>query len=152
MRISIGSDHRGVELKKTLCDMLAKLGYEVQDEGPYEPVASLDYPDIAAKVAHQVSTLAADRGILICGSGIGMAITANKFRGVRAAVCEREAEARLSRQHNDANVLCLSGDEPERAAAPGIAKIWLETEFEGGRHARRVDKISAIEQQNGLHS
>jgi ribose 5-phosphate isomerase B len=151
MRISIGSDHRGIELKQSLTEMLQKLGHEVLDQGPCEPVASIDYPDIGAKVAHQVSAFEADRGILICGSGVGMAITANKFRGVRAAVCEDEARARLCRQHNDVNVLCLSGDEPERAAAPAIVSAWLETEFEGGRHARRVDKISALEQQNGLH-
>jgi len=149
MRISIGSDHRGVELKAVLKDQLASLGHTVVDEGPAVPGGSIDYPDIGAKVGEKVSQHEAERGILICGSGVGMAITANKFRGVRAAVVGDEKLARLCRQHNDVNVLCLSGDEPAQAAAPAIVKAWLETEFEGGRHARRVEKIAAIEKTCG---
>ena len=149
MRLSIGSDHRGVELKAELTQMLGQMGHEVSDEGPCEAGVSVDYPDMAAKVADKVSHQQADRGILICGSGVGMAITANKFKGVRAAVVEDEALARLCRQHNDVNVICLSGDEPARAAAPGIVKAWLSAEFEGGRHARRLGKIAQIEESCG---
>jgi ribose 5-phosphate isomerase B len=152
MRISIGSDHRGTELKAALVSSARQLGHEVTDEGPCntEPV---DYPDIAAITGGKVAGGKADRGILICGTGIGMAITANKFPGVRAAVVADEATARVTRQHNDTNVLCLNGDLPDNPAAvvPHIAslqkvvKAWLETPFEGGRHARRVEKISQIE-------
>lgn len=149
MRLSIGSDHRGVELKADLSRLLGELGHQVVDEGPCEPVASVDYPDIAAKVAGQVAKKGVDRGILICGSGVGMAIAANKFPGVRAAVVGDEHLARLCRQHNDVNVLCLSGDEDARPAAAGIVKAWLGAEFEGGRHARRLEKITQIEQTCG---
>ena len=152
MRISIGSDHRGTELKAALVACAKQLGHEVTDEGPCntEPV---DYPDIAAVAAKKVSTGNVDRGILICGTGIGMAITANKFPGVRAAVVADEATARVCRQHNDTNVLCLNGDLPKEAAAAephvarlkGVVKAWLETPFEGGRHARRVEKIGQYE-------
>lgn len=152
MRISIGSDHRGIELKAALVESARKLGHEVTDEGPCttEPI---DYPDIAAVAAKKVSTGSVDRSILICGTGIGMAITANKFPRVRAAVVADEATARICRQHNDTNVLCLNGDLPQDTTAiPGhiaglqdVVKAWLETPFEGGRHARRVDKIGQYE-------
>jgi ribose 5-phosphate isomerase B len=152
MRISIGSDHRGIELKAALVESARKLGHEVTDEGPCttEPI---DYPDIAAVAAKKVSTGDVDRSILICGTGIGMAITANKFPRVRAAVVADEATARICRQHNDTNVLCLNGDLPQDAAAipahlaglQNVVKAWLETPFEGGRHARRVDKIGQYE-------
>ncbi len=151
MRISIGSDHRGVEIKSAVTALLTRLGHQVSDEGPCqsEPV---DYPDMAAVVAGKLSCGQVDRGILVCGTGIGMAITANKFPGVRAAVCDDEKLARLSRQHNDVNILCLPGDLPETGAAEHLARVqhivqtWLETPFEGGRHARRVGKISHYEQ------
>jgi ribose 5-phosphate isomerase B len=152
MRISIGSDHRGIELKAALVECAKQLGHAVTDEGPCttEPI---DYPDIAAIAAKKVSTGSVDRGILICGTGIGMAITANKFPHVRAAVVGDEQTARVCRQHNDTNVLCLNGDLPKdpAAAEPHIAglrkvvKAWLETPFEGGRHARRVEKIGEYE-------
>jgi ribose 5-phosphate isomerase B len=152
MRISIGSDHRGTELKAALVESTRQLGHEVMDEGPCntEPV---DYPDIAAIAAKKVSSGNIDRAILICGTGIGMAITANKFPRVRAAVVADEATARICRQHNDTNILCLNGDLPEDTAAihPHIARLrdmakaWLETPFEGGRHARRVEKIGQYE-------
>ncbi|MGI8982171.1 MAG: ribose 5-phosphate isomerase B [Pirellulaceae bacterium] len=152
MRISIGSDHRGTELKAALVECAKQLGHEVTDEGPCttEPV---DYPDIAAVAAKKVSTGSADRGILICGTGIGMAITANKFSRVRAAVVGDEATARVCRQHNDTNVLCLNGDLPKDAAVvkqhiatlQNVVRAWLETPFEGGRHARRVEKIGQYE-------
>ena len=152
MRISIGSDHRGTELKAALVECAKQLGHEVTDEGPCntEPV---DYPDIAAVAAKKVSAGSADRGILICGTGIGMAIVVNKFPGVRAAVVADEATARVCRQHNDTNVLCLNGDLPKDDAASrqhiarlqNVVKAWLETPFEGGRHARRVEKIGQYE-------
>ena len=152
MRISIGSDHRGTELKAALVNSARQMGHDVTDEGPCntEPV---DYPDIAAITGGKVAGGKADRGILICGTGIGMAIAANKFPGVRAAVVADEATARVTRQHNDTNVLCLNGDLPQDTAAVGphiavlqrVVKTFLETPFEGGRHARRVEKISQIE-------
>jgi ribose 5-phosphate isomerase B len=152
MRISIGSDHRGTELKQALAEFTRQLGNEVTDEGTCttEPV---DYPDIAAAAAKKVSAGDADRGILICGTGIGMAITANKFPHVRAAVVDDEATARVCRQHNDTNVLCLNGDLPQDSVAvashigavKSIVQAWLETPFEGGRHARRVEKIGEYE-------
>jgi ribose 5-phosphate isomerase B len=152
MRISIGSDHRGIELKAALVECTRQLGHEVTDEGPCttEPI---DYPDIAAIAAKKVSSGNVDRGILICGTGIGMAITANKFPHVRAAVVGDEATARICRQHNDTNVLCLNGDLPQDATdrtahlaqLKNVVKAWLETPFEGGRHARRVEKIGEYE-------
>jgi len=155
MHISIGSDHRGIELKAALVESVQKLGHEVTDEGPCttEPI---DYPDIAAIAAKKVSTGSVDRGILICGTGIGMAITANKFPHVRAAVVADEATARVCRQHNDTNVLCLNGDMPRDPAAvnghivslQNVVKAWLETPFEGGRHARRVEKIAQYERSS----
>ena len=152
MRISIASDHRGVEIKSAITSLAASLEHQVTDEGPCDAQQAVDYPDMAAVVAGKVSSGAADRGILVCGTGIGMAITANKFPRVRAGVCDSLTLARLSRQHNDLNVLCLSGDLPETDAGAHLQKVaqivqvWLETPFEGGRHARRVDKITKYEQ------
>ena len=141
MRISIGSDHRGTDLKAALVESARQLGHEVTDEGPCntEPV---DYPDIAAVAAKKVSTGSVDRGILICGTGIGMAITANKFPRVRAAVVEDEATARICRQHNDTNVLCLG----ERVVGSGLAweivTAWIaEPASAEDRHARRRAKL-----------
>lgn len=144
MHIAIGSDHRGFQLKTKLIDRLQQLGHTVDDDGTCD-TNSVDYPDIAAIVAEKVSVGMVDRGILICGTGIGMAITANKFKRVRAAPINDDLSAELSRRHNDLNVLCLSGDMVGDALMERILEIWLETEFEGGRHARRVEKISAIE-------
>ena len=144
MRISIGADHRGYQLKDMLIPWLQAAGYEVTDEGA-ATTDSVDYPDYAAKVAARVSHGEADRGILVCATGVGMCITANKVHGVRATTCADEDVARLSRQHNDVNVLCLSGDRLDEPAAKRILDIWLETEFEGGRHARRVEKIADLE-------
>jgi ribose 5-phosphate isomerase B len=124
-------------------------GHEVDDEGPSTD-ESVDYPDFAALVATKVSEGTADRGILICGTGIGMAITANKFPGVRAAPCVDEVTAELSRRHNDANVLCLSGDLLSSRVAERLVEIWLDTAFEGGRHKRRVEKICQLEKS--LHT
>ena len=146
MRIAIGADHRGYPLKQRLIPWLKAEGYEVTDEGAAS-TDSVDYPDYASKVAHRVSNGQADRGILVCATGVGMCITANKVHGVRATTVADEYVARLSRQHNDVNVICLSGDRLDEQAAQRIVDTWLETEFEGGRHAVRVEKISDLEQQ-----
>ena len=111
---------------------------------------AVDYPDVAAAVAEAVASGEADKGILICGTGIGMCVAANKIRGVRAAVCCNEVAAELSRRHNDANVLCLSGEFLGVAEIESLVRVWLTTPFDGGRHARRVDKISALENETGL--
>jgi ribose 5-phosphate isomerase B len=146
MKIAIGCDHRGVDAKARLTAMLRQLGHEVIDVGCNEP-QSVDYPDYAAEVARRVSTGEVERGILLCGTGIGMCIAANKFRGVRAAPCHDGITAEMSRRHNDANVLCLSADLTGEELADRMVRIWLETAFEGGRHARRVDKIARIEEE-----
>ena len=146
MRIAVGSDHRGVEMRAKLVQLLSQLGQEVVDVGTHD-TANVDYPDIAALVAHKVSRKEVDRGILICGTGLGMCIVANKIPGVRAAPCHDDLTAELSRRYNDLNVLCLSGDVLGEKLADRLVEIWLHTPFEGGRHARRVDKILALEQQ-----
>jgi ribose 5-phosphate isomerase B len=144
MRIAIGSDHRGYHLKEKLAGILRSKGHEVSDEGT-SLTESVDYPDFAALVGQKVSKGEADRGILICGTGIGMAIAANKFPGVRAAPITDEVTAEISRRHNDLNVLCLSADMLSPRTVERMVEIWVETEFEAGRHQRRVEKISAIE-------
>jgi len=147
MRIAVGSDHRGVELRAKLVELLGRLGQHVVDAGSY--TEDDDYPDVAALVARKVSGGEVDRGILICGTGLGMCIVANKVPGVRAAPCYDELTAELSRRHNDLNVLCLFGDTLNDKTADRLVEVWLETPFEGGRHARRLEKISALEQGNG---
>jgi ribose 5-phosphate isomerase B len=147
MKVAIASDHRGYHLKEKVISLLKAKGHEVFDDGPASD-ASVDYPDFAALVARKVSSGEADRGILICGTGIGMAISANKFTGVRAAACDDEITAKLSRQHNDLNVLCLSGDLLSSRSIERIVEVWMETEFEGGRHQRRVDKIRQLESES----
>jgi len=147
MRISIGSDHRGVQMKARLMPILQQLGHEVADEGTND-TESVDYPDIAAVVAGRVAQGNVDRGILICGSGIGVSIAANKFHNVRAANCHDEFEAEMSRRHNDANVLCLSSHQLGERNIDHLVSLWLNTEFEGGRHARRVEKIRELESAN----
>src|SRR6476469_10957382 len=144
MKIAIGSDHRGYDVKKRLIPFLGNLGHEVVDVGA-EGNESVDYPDYAYQVAKRVSKREVDRGILICGTSIGMCITANKVKGVRAAPCHDSITAEMSRRHNDANVLCLSADLLGEELIDRTVTIWLETEFEGGRHARRVDKITRFE-------
>ena len=148
MRIAVGSDHRGIHLRAKIVALLAKLGQEVVDVGSYDE-RSVDYPDIAAQVARRVSNGEADRGILVCGTGLGMTIAANKFPGVRAAPCYDDLAAEMSRRHNDSNVLCLSGDILGERAVDRMIAIWLETEFEGGRHARRIEKVAHLEGLNG---
>lgn len=143
MRIAIGSDQHGLKLKQSIIKQIGAAGHSYEDFGSFttEPV---DYPDIADKVAHAVARGDFDRGILICGTGIGMCIAANKVKGIRAALAYSTLSARRARQHNDANVLCLSGEEtPKRIAE--IVDVFLTGEFEGGRHQRRVDKIRAME-------
>jgi ribose 5-phosphate isomerase B len=145
MKIAIGSDHRGVAAKQKLTALLHNLGHEVTDVGP-ESNSSVDYPDFALLVAEAVGSGQVERGILICGTGIGMCIAANKVRGVRAAPCHDSITAELSRSHNDSNVLCLSADLLGDELMERMARTWLQTPFEGGRHARRVEKISKYEQ------
>jgi ribose 5-phosphate isomerase B len=147
MKVAIASDHRGYHLKERVIALLKAKGQEVIDEGPSSE-ETVDYPDFAALVAKKVSSGEVDRGILICGTGIGMAIAANKFPGVRAAACVDEVTAKLSRQHNDLNVLCLSGDLLSPRNTEGLVEIWMETQFEGGRHQRRVEKIGQLEKEN----
>lgn len=151
MRIAIGSDHRGFQMKSKLVELVGQLGHEAEDEGTYSS-ESCDYPDIAAKVAQRVGGGIAERGILVCGTGIGMQITANKFHGVRAATCHDEFTAEMCRRHNDVNVLCLSADMLGERRVEELVKRWLTTDFEGGRHARRVDKITQIEKNCGSPS
>ena len=148
MRIAIGSDHRGVSLKSRIAQLLSGWSHEVVDVGTNSP-ESVDYPDIASAVGSQVSSQEVDRGILICGTGIGMAITANKFPGVRAAPCGDVETAALSRQHNDLNVLCLPANDLEsESCVDALVQTWLDTAFEAGRHARRLEKISSLEQRD----
>mgnify|MGYP001424939512 CR=1 FL=1 len=144
MRIAVASDHRGVTVKDRVLELLGEMGHDGQDHGP-ESVESVDYPDYAASVATAVSEGTADRGILICGTGMGMCIVANKFRGVRACNCHDDLTAGMSRRHNDSNVLCLSADLLGDRLVNRMIEIWLETEFEGGRHARRIEKITEYE-------
>jgi ribose 5-phosphate isomerase B len=144
MKIAVGSDHRGDDALGRLVPVLRELGHDVIGVGPNDG-SSRDYPDEAWLVGRAVSTGEAERGILICGSGIGVSIAANKVRGVRAALVCHEQAAMMSRKHNDANVLCLSGDALEQSVIEKCARAFLATDFEGGRHARRVEKIALIE-------
>ena len=145
MKIVIGSDHGGIHLKEVLKQHLAERGMAVDDAGTYTE-ESCDYPDIALKVCKAITSGDAERGILLCGTGIGMSMAANKVDGIRAALCGDVFSAVMSREHNNANVLCLG----ERVLGTGLATcildVWLDTEFAGGRHERRVNKIMAIEE------
>lgn len=147
MRIAIGSDHRGFGHKARIMETLQARGVEVLDQGCHS-ADSADYPVPALAVGELVAGGEVDGGILICGSGIGVSIAANKVQGVRASLCFTEDQARTTRQHNDSNCLCLSGDGVDEAAALRIADAWLAAEFEGGRHGRRVDIITAYEQDH----
>jgi ribose 5-phosphate isomerase B len=146
MRIAVGSDHRGFAIKSKIIELLKRLEQEVIDAGP-STNESVDYPDIASIVAGQVSDGTVDRGILICGTGIGMCIAANKFPGVRAAPCHDDLTAEMSRRHNNLNVLCLSADMLGERLIDRMIEIWLKTDFEGGRHARRIEKIADMERR-----
>jgi len=145
-RLAIGADHRGFKLKENLKKDLAEWKIEVVDFG-IDSAASTDYPGIALEVSLAVSQNRCCRGILICGSGIGMSIVANKVKGVRAALCHDLKTARLSRQHNDANIMVINEGIP-RQMVKKMLKVWLETKFEGGRHQRRINQIKKIERKN----
>ena len=138
--IVIASDHAGVELKARIVEILSQSGVEVRDLGPAD-ATSVDYPDFAHRVAHAVSAGEAERGILICGTGIGMSMAANRHPGVRAALCHDAFTAEMARLHNDANVLCIGGRTTGIGVAEQIVQLFLDTPFEGGRHQRRVEKI-----------
>lgn len=140
MKISVGSDHRGYRAKQQIKALLLEMGAKLVDHGS-DSGEACDYPDIGFAVATDVATGDADLGVLFCGSGIGMSITANKVAGVRAALCHDELTAQMARRHNDANVLCLPADLVGDALMQSIVRVWLDTEFEGGRHLRRVRKI-----------
>jgi ribose 5-phosphate isomerase B len=144
-KIPIGSDHAGFEIKSDLVQYLKELGYEPEDAGAAGK-ESVDYPDFACEVAGKISRGERNRGVLVCGTGIGMSITANKFKGVRASLCMNEEMAEMARMHNDANVLALGGRLIGKNQARAILKKWLETGFAGGRHARRVKKIASLEE------
>ncbi len=144
MRIAMSADHRWAQASKMLAEKLRREGHEVQLVGE-SPVTAVDYPEPAYLVGKTVADGRADLGLLICGTGIGMSIAANKVKGVRAAVVHDELTAEISRSHNDANVLCLSADLLGQRLIESIVEAWIKTPFEGGRHARRVSKIKAIE-------
>ena len=141
--IVLASDHAGFELKTLLAEELRALGYPVLDLGTDGP-ASVDYPDFAAALSEAIAAGRAERGVLVCGTGIGIAMAANKHRGIRAAVCHDETTARLAREHNNANVLALGARTTGVEVAKGCLRTFLETEFEGGRHVRRVAKIDSL--------
>jgi ribose 5-phosphate isomerase B len=145
MKIAIGSDHRGFDIKQQIMAIATELGHECIDVGTGDnnPV---DYPDLAYLAATAVSNKQADRAILSCATGIGMSMAANKVDGIRAALCHDELSAQISRDHNDANVLCLSADQVGVVLLRKMVEVWLSTEFSGGRHERRVRKIAAIEE------
>jgi ribose 5-phosphate isomerase B len=145
MKIAIGSDHRGFDIKQQIMAIATELGHECIDVGTGDnnPV---DYPDLAYLAAKAVSNKEADRAILTCATGIGMSMAANKVDGIRAALCHDELSAQISRDHNDANVLCLSADQVGVVLLRKMVEVWLSTEFSGGRHERRVRKITAIEE------
>jgi len=146
MKIALASDHAGYREKERLKPLLLELGLEIEDLGTISE-DSVDYPDYARRVAEMVSRGEAEQGVLVCGSGTGMAITANKVAGVRAAVAWSEEVARLARQHNDANVLALGARTTAPEEIPRIVRAWFETRFEAGRHASRVQKIEQLEKQ-----
>ena len=145
MKIAVGSDHRGFDIKQQIMAIATELGHECIDVGASDnnPV---DYPDLAYLAATAVSKKEADRAILSCATGIGMSMAANKLNGIRAALCHDELSAQISRDHNDANVLCLSADQIGVVLLRKMVEVWLSTEFSGGRHERRVKKIEAIEE------
>ncbi len=147
MRIAIGCDHRGVDLKHFIIKKMKDITFV--DMGTHSK-ERVDYPEYACPVAQKVQSGECERGILICGSGIGMSIVANKFKGIRAALVSDKKMAELTRLHNDSNVLCLSGDVTSEAVASEIVSTWLNTDFEGGRHKLRLQKIKELEDKNFL--
>ncbi|MGH9804276.1 MAG: ribose 5-phosphate isomerase B [Candidatus Acidiferrales bacterium] len=145
-RIALGADHAGYPVKDRIKETLQKEGYEVVDFGTHA-ADSVDYPDFARPVAQSVSQAEVDRGILVCGTGIGMAVTANKFRGIRAATANDTYTARMAAEHTNANVLCVGARVVDADHAVAIVKEWLKTKFGGGRHQRRIDKITELERE-----
>jgi ribose 5-phosphate isomerase B len=143
-KIAIGSDHAGFDAKERARSELEALGIEVIDKGAYN-LESVDYPDFGAAVAQAVASGEVDRGVLVCGSGIGISIAANKVPGARAALCWNEETARLAREHNDANVLCFGSRFIDGEQAARMVRLFLETDFAGGRHTRRVEKLTALD-------
>lgn len=146
MTIAIGCDHAGIELKEEIISLLKNLNIQFIDFGTDTP-ESVDYPDFGEKVSEAVSTGKIEKGILICGTGIGMSIVANKFPGIRASLCNELFTAKMSRLHNDANILVLGGRIVGKDLAKEIVRTWVNTPFEGNRHSRRLDKISKIEER-----
>ena len=151
LSVALGADHAGWELKEALKSWLLEGEYQVLDFGTHSP-DSVDYPDYAQQVGESVAVGKVDRGVLVCGTGIGMAMAANKVPGIRAAACTDAFGARMSREHNDANILALGARITARDAAIEILEIWLGAEFAGGRHARRVEKIAALDHARELES
>ena len=147
MKIAVGADHRGFTIRSKVIELLKGLGHEVEDVGTFSDEA-VDYPDIAKLVAEKVGGGEAQRGILVCGTGLGMCIAANKFPGVRAAPCHDDLTAEMSRRHNDTNVLCLSSDLLGERLIDRMVELWLSTPFEGGRYTRRIEKICKLECEN----
>ena len=155
MKIILASDHRGLSVWVTIWEYLQTLPEHTvllidEQDSTGQLAEGLDYPDIAAKVARSVSSGAVDRGILICGTGVGTCIVANKFSGIRAAPCHNEVIAELSRKHNDSNILCLSGDLLGERSSIAVVAVWLSSQFEGGRHCARLEKIEQLEKENRI--
>lgn len=144
MKVALGNDHRGVSAKQRVAAVLGELGHEIIDLG-VSTSAGVDYPDYAIPVAEAVAAGTADRGVLICATGHGMCIAANKVHGIRAANCRDLVDAEMSRLHNDTNVMCLSADLISEDTVDRMIRAWLDTKFEGGRHSRRLDKITKYE-------
>lgn len=144
MKIAIGCDHGGLEHKNAIVEHLTERGFTVKDFGIYEQ-KSVDYPEIAEKVANSIVSNETDLGILVCGTGIGMSLAANKVKGIRAAVCSEHFSAKYTRLHNNSNILCLGGRVIGVGTALELVDLFVDTEFEGGRHQRRIDMITAIE-------
>lgn len=145
MKIAVASDHRGFKAKEEIMSIIMQMGHEPVDFGT-DSNAPVDYPDTAFLAGMAVAEKKCDRAILICATGLGMSIAANKIKGIRAALCHDELSAQISRHHNDANVLCVSGDQIGKVLLRRIVEVWIKTEFSGGRHQRRVNKITAIEE------
>jgi len=145
MKVALGSDHRGFDAKQLIKAIVTQLDHECIDCGTNDS-NPVDYPDTAYLAAMAVSKKEADRAILVCSTGLGMSMAANKVKGVRAALCHDELGARISRDHNNSNVLCLSSDQTSEVLLRKIVEVWLKTDFSGGRHKRRVKKIEAIEE------
>jgi ribose 5-phosphate isomerase B len=147
MKIALACDHAGFALKEVVAEVIRESGHTVTDLGTDRADVPVDYPDFGAAGARSVARGAAERAVLICGTGLGMAMAANKLRGVRAAHCANEFEAEMSRRHNDANVLCLGARTSGPEVVKRVVQVWLASGFDGGRHARRVRKIAALERE-----